>query len=452
MTLLKAPSAAFEMDINDETESALFRLKGEHGWRELVLHTPELRARVLHNRLILAYRQDGIFMFTEDLEMECDRGSMSYIDPYLKPLLSILKRMAERMRDEYDEKYYSIRILDMVNEARDRLFLGPSEREETDMNDDKIYNLIAEADKCRKEVVLCLLGKPGIGKTEAVERFARDHDRNVVHIIASQILPSEVSGMTMPNQETRSMDVFDHYRLSHMKDGDILFFDELLKGQQQVLNACLTLIQERRLMSGTKLPDVLIIAAANPLSTPMQLPLEIRQRFLFVNVTWNAGSWCDYMEGLGFDDRGSIDALAFMIDNKMEEDTNWNTLTPRTATKLCMWLRDSDCSLAVRDYIRSEFGADVLKFIIDAACGRQVDSAEKQVADEVLSILSPIYQDRDADSATDVYKAMEKAREISREDSTDVSELMSILEKLPEWEEIAEALSEIEIEKDEIKF
>lgn len=452
MTILRAPSAAFEMIVDDETGGVVMRLEAKHGWKEITTYVPVLKARVLYNRLILAYEQDGRYGFTNDLAIEGDRGSYVYIGPIFPMLLRRLELMAKRMKHEYGEEKYAIMIWSMVDEARARLSNGPARREETQVGDDKIYNLIEQADRCRKEVVLCLLGKPGIGKTEAVERFAKDHGRNVVHIIASQILPSEVSGMTMPNQETKSMDIFDHYRLSHMRDGDILFFDELLKGQQQVLNACLTLIQERRLMSGTKLPDVLIIAAANPLPNPMQLPLEIRQRFMFVNVAWDKGSWCDYMADLGFEDRDSIDALSFMIASKMEEGTNWNTLTPRTATKLCIWLRDSDCSLAVRDYIRAEFGADVLKAIRDAACGKQVDSAEKQMADTVISVLTPIWHDRDYAEKDELYEVIEKARKISSQGDTDVSELASMLEKLPEWEEIKKILSETEIKKDEIEF
>ena len=86
----------------------------------------------------------------------------------------------------------------------------------------------------------------------------------VVTIIASQILPNEVSGITMPVVEERSMEIFDHFRLSSLKNGDILFFDELLEADQMVLSACLTLIESRELMSGRLLPDVMIVGATNP--------------------------------------------------------------------------------------------------------------------------------------------------------------------------------------------
>jgi len=329
-----------------------------------------------------------------------------------------------------------------------------NERKETKLDSkDEIYRLIEAADKCRKEIVLCLLGKPGIGKTEAVERFAKDHGRKVVHIIASQILPSEVSGMTMPNQETKSMDVFDHYRLSHMVDGDILFFDELLKGQQQVLNACLTLIQERRLMSGTKLPDVLVIAAANPLATPLQLPLEIRQRFMFVNVEWNRLRWCEYMKSLGFKEEKFIEELSRSIERKLGRDDVWNTLTPRTATKLCLWLRDSGNDPSVRSFIIDSFGSDVLRDISNAVFGNGIKSAEAQTAEKIIEVLTPMSIDPDhARSSKAIGEAVVAAKEVAEENTDDLTDLMSKLMALPEWGEIQNALLESEIEEEKIEF
>ena len=152
-----------------------------------------------------------------------------------------------------------------------------------------IYHFLEMIDKdgVRDQIVPCFMGCPGIGKTHEIERYAKDRGKKVVHIIASQILPSEVSGITMPDKEAGGMTVYDHVRLSSLKDGDILFFDELLQGQQQVLSACLTLIQERRLMSDKPLPDIMIVAAANPLANPNQLPAAIRDRFLFIGMEFD---------------------------------------------------------------------------------------------------------------------------------------------------------------------
>ena len=376
------------------------------------------------------------------------------IDPY--NLYAALVEMIEDYNLELSFGNQVTKAIRFMEESGIQPNTHADERKETELAQDKIYKLIEAADKCRKEIVLCLMGKPGIGKTEAVERFARDHGRNVVHIIASQILPSEVSGMTMPNQETRSMDIFDHYRLSHMRDGDILFFDELLKGQQQVLNACLTLIQERRLMSGTKLPDVLVIAAANPLATPAQLPVEIRQRFLFVDVEWDQRGWIDYMKRLGFANEDELANLAAKVKASLDKTDLWNTLTPRTATKLCLWLRASGDSPDVRDYIMSTFGGDTLSRISNAVKGSGVRKPEVQLAQKIIDFIDEHGDEEDPEdnlnSACTRQIAAAKAEAVIRGGSTDMSGLLDTLMKLPEWERIQEVLKATDIEREKIEF
>ena len=229
-----------------------------------------------------------------------------------------------------------------------------------------IDGLIRAAYERRDEIVLCLLGAPGIGKTEAVERFARERGVNVTHLILSQVMPNEISGITMPVPESHSMSVFDNDRLASMEDGDILFLDEVLKAQQPVLSACLTLIQERRMMSGRKLADVMIIAAANPLPSAAILPLEIRQRFMFVTVEFVKDEWLDYMRrkhGVHMDD-----VVPYL--DVTGDGLNWNSPTPRTATKMVEWMKsvydDANLLSSVKEYCCSEFGGKFEKAIADA--------------------------------------------------------------------------------------
>lgn len=340
--------------------------------------------------------------------------------------------MTAQERDMVDAYFY----------AKDKM------KKEIELNsDDKVYNLIAQADKCRKEIVLCLLGSPGIGKTEAVERYAKDHGRNVVHIIASQILPNEVSGITMPDRETHSMEIFDHYRLSHMKDGDILFFDELLQGQQQVLSACLTLIQERRLMSGKKLPDILIIAAANPLASPMQLRPEIRQRFMFVKVNWQCQKWIEYMKSKGFKGNKTLEDLARIVAGRMNNDKDWNALTPRTATKLCEWMLAAEGDKAVKQYIDDAFGKEVTNTIWAVVSNTiSIDEKKrnfKEFKENVVDIIDGVVDPKRKEEAKrTVVKTID---ENSDKESFDMSELMDILMGMPEWPAISVALEHVEM-------
>lgn len=298
-----------------------------------------------------------------------------------------------------------------------------------------ISRLMEAVDRRRGDIVPCLLGAPGIGKTEGIEEFARTHGRNVVHIIASQILPTEVSGMTMPNQETHSMDVFDHARLSHMRDGDVLFLDELLKGQQQVLSACLTLVQERRLMSGTHLPDVIIVAAANPLASAKMLPEEIKQRFLFIDVEFDKRSWCDYMRKRGVP---HPERLTNLLATEGGDGALWNTLTPRTMTKLTLWYRDSERDPIVARVIRSEFSEGVLTAITNAL-GYNV-AAKRNPMDEVRRFV--IHEmSRLPDAETDAERCVrDEVRDILDAESIDVPTLMERIQDMSGGDAIMEAL------------
>ena len=204
----------------------------------------------------------------------------------------------------------------------------------------KLADLLEMVDLKRSEIVPCLLGDPGIGKTQGIYEFARKHNRNVVEIIASQIMPSEVSGITMPDQETKSMQIFDHARLASLKDGDILFFDELLQAPQAVLSACLTLIQERRMMSGKMLPDIMIVAAANPLRSPTLMAESIRQRFMFIDMEWDATAWRRYI--MDKYDVMPTSSIVATIQSSKSDAGKWNRLTPRTATKLIAWGKTLD--------------------------------------------------------------------------------------------------------------
>ena len=234
------------------------------------------------------------------------------------------------------------------------------------------------------------------------------------------------------------MDVFDPSRLSHMRDGDILFLDELLKGQQQVLSACLTLVQERRLMSGTHLPDVIIVAAANPLASAKMLPEEIRQRFLFIDVEFDKKSWCDYMR-----DRG-VPNPDLLIEHLVTRGggSDWNTLTPRTMTKLTLWYRDvKDDPIAkatVETVVRNGFGVSVMHCIRrslgedEKKRAKPMDEVKAFVRQNMATLSRPTNRD-EQESRIEVLRELDK-------DEVDVASLLEKIQKMSGGNAIMEAL------------
>lgn len=381
------------------------------------------------------------------------QGSISdiRIDEGENPIMKMYEMLEDLVRiGSYDLNEEQRCFMDEVDRLLERNEYGRDRKMESK---DYIYGLIEQADKCRDEIVLCLLGQPGIGKTEAVERYARDHGRNVVHIITSQILPNEVSGITMPDKDTRSMDIFDHYRLAHMRDGDILFFDELLQGQQQVLSACLTLIQERRLMSGKKLPDVLIIAASNPLASPTIIRPEIRQRFMFVDVEWDRESWISYMVSNGFIRSEHLEKLATRLSNELsgKDPGEWNILTPRTATKLCRWMKRSGDNKFVTSYIDDTFGRDVRSMILSVVNAEDIEAERREYIDAVKSQVLNIVHVHCGEGGDEIKEKIEStfdAMSSNSKDNDGLADIFDMLSKLPEWDEISKELEDISIDTD----
>ena len=81
----------------------------------------------------------------------------------------------------------------------------------------------------RRFKVPLFIGAPGIGKTRGIFEFAEEQGVKVVQFILSNTIPSEVSGIRMPDRDTKKLEVFDDARMSSLEDGDILFFDEILE-------------------------------------------------------------------------------------------------------------------------------------------------------------------------------------------------------------------------------
>lgn len=300
-----------------------------------------------------------------------------------------------------------------------------------------IYHFLEMIDKdgVRDQIVPCFMGCPGIGKTHEIERYAKDRGKKVVHIIASQILPSEVSGITMPDKEAGGMTVYDHVRLSSLKDGDILFFDELLQGQQQVLSACLTLIQERRLMSDKPLPDVMIVAAANPLANPNQLPAAIRDRFLFIGMEFSFAEWKQYMK----DSQDIIieDSMQNEIDASDTSVVGWNAQTPRTVTKLCKFITNNiDDEDLERFLLDASINSRLIKSLIMSAKGVSANSMSK-FTEKVEAVIKGISDIEDAHK-----DVLDEINRLADGKTSNTSTLMDMLMNMEEWDDVIKPMLE----------
>lgn len=207
-----------------------------------------------------------------------------------------------------------------------------------------LKRLVELADKARDEISLCFIGMPGIGKSTAIWEFAAENERHCTQMILSGMQPNEISGLAMPDAETKEMTVFDNIKLTSLQPGDILFFDELLNAPEATLKAAQTLIQERKMLSDHDLPDVLICAATNPLASPKRISSAIKQRFIFVPCYFDEDEWSIWVEEhIGIKPTSRMIKTAKNICSEgLVKANEYNEVTPRTLTKLLYWMSKLD--------------------------------------------------------------------------------------------------------------
>lgn len=194
----------------------------------------------------------------------------------------------------------------------------------------EILEKVYSTESLRKTIVPLFIGNPGLGKTVLIEEFAKEKGVTLVELITSQMSPFEISGIAMPDKDEKKMMYYNFDKLENLKDGDILFFDELLNGNPVVLNACLTILEQRKFISGKPLPNILIIAAANPQGMAPLTP-QIKERFVWYNVTYDGTMWENYMYEKYFITKNIFDKLSSLV--KKEEFTGNNFTTPRSLDK-----------------------------------------------------------------------------------------------------------------------
>jgi MoxR-like ATPase len=197
----------------------------------------------------------------------------------------------------------------------------------------KIYEVLEGVysnDSLRRTIVPLFVGNPGIGKTVIIEQFAKDKGVKHVELITSQMSPFEISGIAFPDKDSKKMEYYNFDKLENLQDGDILFFDELLNGNPVVLNACLTILEQRRFISGKPLPNIMIVAAANPQGMAPLTP-QIKERFVWYDVKFNSEMWANFM----FKKYGLVKPIANKLSTLItkEDFTGNNFYTPRSVDK-----------------------------------------------------------------------------------------------------------------------
>ena len=113
-----------------------------------------------------------------------------------------------------------------------------------------------------------LVGPPGVGKSEVMYQLAQ-HAQSQLHVLnVARLSPLEIEGVQMPHGEGDNMKLkmLHNTMWMNLKEGDIVLFDEFLRGFPEVYNGLLDIITSRE-VAGYKLPKVFFVAASNSVAT-----------------------------------------------------------------------------------------------------------------------------------------------------------------------------------------
>jgi len=285
-----------------------------------------------------------------------------------------------------------------------------------------IHDILESMYPLRNEMVPLFIGPPGIGKTQGIYEFAKEIGVNVVTFILSNTIPSEVSGIRMPDKDSKKMEVFDDMRMANLKDGDILFFDELLEAPPMLWSACLTLIQDRIMASGRKLPNVMIVAASNKVASPGIIPASTRDRFMTFEVALDWDDWVKW-----FEDRYGIEPDRDLKQSIQSDSDQYNILTPRKICKMYEWMK-----MFEKQPAKLLFARRMISAMFD-------DNISNDILRMVSAAKSPRRQIKEALHAIDV--DMPDGYE-----SMSFKDILESLQAMDEWPMIADRLGNIKFE------
>lgn len=110
------------------------------------------------------------------------------------------------------------------------------------------------------------VGPPGCGKSVSMKLLADMVGKKLHTVNVSRINPLELEGLMMPIKDNSELRLLHSTLWMDLKDGDILFFDEFLRGFPEVYNGLLDIFTSRE-VKGLQLPKVFIVAASNSVVT-----------------------------------------------------------------------------------------------------------------------------------------------------------------------------------------
>lgn len=256
----------------------------------------------------------------------------------------------------------------------------------------------------RRTTTPLFMSNPGLGKTTIIKKFVEDRGVKMVKITLSQRMPNEVVGMVMPDSAINKLVVYDSHELNQLRDGDVLFFDEVFNGTlKQTLDAVLNLLEDRMLPSGKKLADVMIVAASNPQGL-INITPQIKERFIRYDLTFHREEYQAYLKKKYGMPEAISKNLCILIGKEKFESNTWNFTTPRSIEKA---INQIGCEL------KSAYDDTLLPFLkeeIEAPMDISLLNIKKGEKVEYLNILKLLIKEKNKTQNNDTKNSKSKSR------------------------------------------
>lgn len=139
-----------------------------------------------------------------------------------------------------------------------------------------------------------LLASPGSGKTAFVNYLANTLDVDIRTVNLSTFEEIDMNGMPYIDPDTHKIKVTKPAFIEGLKDGDVLFFDEVNLASSGVRNALQTFILSKLLPDGTPAPRVRIIAAMNvgeDLESVADFSPAMKDRWAYIPFNFPIDEW-----------------------------------------------------------------------------------------------------------------------------------------------------------------
>lgn len=149
-------------------------------------------------------------------------------------------------------------------------------------------------------------GKPGVGKSEAVQQAAFEHGASLVDIRLSQYDSVDMRGIPVPSKETLQTVWFAPSTLPFKGNPAftpetpvLLFLDEINSAAPAVAAVAYQLINDRRVGEHELNDNVVVVAAGNregDRGVTNRMPLPLANRFTHVEIDVSTDAWCEWAQ------------------------------------------------------------------------------------------------------------------------------------------------------------